>query len=698
MLKVGSCRSLACCLLVLLPLGATSANGDATPATQRVEGVVRQAYVDVLGRAPDPEGLATYREALTAGGRDAVWLRRELRRSDEYRVRRAQRRRAWHAVSGLGATLGLGTSWVGLAGLLWALGDVITRRLLREIGCTLDAGQRLWVGCAAVVCALQVVSLARPIDRVCLIVFAVAGAVAMVDSAAARHRASRATPSGGGVSHRLACWGRRVLFAILLASVIIAAAPGIAQPVILAYDTLLYHLNAVRWANTYPTLPGLANLHIRLGTNSAWLLLAALVDNGPFDGRSAWIMPGLAVVLFAAYLLHVAVIADRPGRLARLTAILLLPYAAGRLPGLWPSLYFDDAAQMLLAVCVVELIRLAEDWHRSGGGLAGLDTSRVISCGVTGYLAFVIKPIGAPLVMVATALVLVYCGSVWRKHGWRMPRRLVLPALPLLLPLGWVLRNAVLSGWLLFPAAVLPLPVDWAVPREPPDRSHVAMLQSVTGLKSIIRAWARRPGATRFHEAMSTSWRDWFPDWWRERRESRELKMLLPVGAVGVVAGLVILILSGRGWRWQAGVSILLALQLTFWFLSAPDLRFGGGLFRLWAAWGLALPLGAVGGPMRLRRAMPWLALTGALAVSAGVIGPVRARWRACPWQMGRAGASAIESVTIAGDSGRPPLTVFVPVRGDQVGDAPLPATPYPRDTLRARRPGNLRHGFRVTP
>jgi len=63
--------------------------------------------------------------------------------------------------------------------------------------------------------------------------------------------------------------------------------------------------------------------------------------------------------------------------------------------------------------------------------------------------------------------------------------------------------------------------------------------------------------------------------------------------------------------------------------------------------------------------------------------------------KMGTPWATDLEQLAV--DNGQtPPLKVFAPRRGDQTGDAPLPATPYPRTRLLARIPGSIRAGFQT--
>lgn len=48
------------------------------------------------------------------------------------------------------------------------------------------------------------------------------------------------------------------------------------------YDTGLYHLNTISWANEYPIIKGIGNLHTRLGFNQFFFLYAASLNFHPF--------------------------------------------------------------------------------------------------------------------------------------------------------------------------------------------------------------------------------------------------------------------------------------------------------------------------------------------------------------------------------------------------------------------------------
>ena len=57
----------------------------------------------------------------------------------------------------------------------------------------------------------------------------------------------------------------------------------------------MYHLQAMQWAESFPVIPGLGNLHSRLGLNSSSLLYSAFLDHGFWAGRVTHISNGVFV-------------------------------------------------------------------------------------------------------------------------------------------------------------------------------------------------------------------------------------------------------------------------------------------------------------------------------------------------------------------------------------------------------------------
>src|SRR5216684_7414094 len=69
------------------------------------------------------------------------------------------------------------------------------------------------------------------------------------------------------------------------------------------YDTGLYGAPSVRWIQTHPAIPGLANLHGRLGFNSSVFLCIAALGQGPWKDLGFHLFTGFLLSAFWATLL-----------------------------------------------------------------------------------------------------------------------------------------------------------------------------------------------------------------------------------------------------------------------------------------------------------------------------------------------------------------------------------------------------------
>jgi len=69
------------------------------------------------------------------------------------------------------------------------------------------------------------------------------------------------------------------------------------------YDTGLYGAPAVRWIQTFPAVPGLANLHGRFGFNSSAFLCIAALGQGPWKDLGFHLFTGFMLSAMWATLL-----------------------------------------------------------------------------------------------------------------------------------------------------------------------------------------------------------------------------------------------------------------------------------------------------------------------------------------------------------------------------------------------------------
>src|ERR1035437_649631 len=157
-----------------------------------------------------------------------------------------------------------------------------------------DFFRSFWIGFGVLVAVAQFYSLFFPLRGLFM---ALAGAVAL-PGIWRQVCAVRANPSSATRG-----WSEYVFWMLLALCVLRVAAGFGTLEWSGAYDSDLYHFSSVRWTKEYPAVPGLANLHAPLGVNSTYLLFAAIMDHGCWYRRSAWIVPGVFIVMFVAQLL-----------------------------------------------------------------------------------------------------------------------------------------------------------------------------------------------------------------------------------------------------------------------------------------------------------------------------------------------------------------------------------------------------------
>lgn len=129
--------------------------------------------------------------------------------------------------------------------------------------------------------------------------------------------------------------------------------------------------------------------------------------------------------------------------------------------------------------------------------------------------------------------------------------------------IGWLARQAVLSGYPLYPLTLGGLPVDWRLP------AH--LLRAATRVDS---AWARDPGVAP--DKVFSSW-SWLRNYWLGVRV-RDPDIILPTALLACTAAIVLLGGAGSAWRERSrpmlAVLIPSLVSIAIWFAVIPDPRF----------------------------------------------------------------------------------------------------------------------------
>ncbi len=350
---------------------------------------------------------------------------------------------------------------------------------------------------------------------------------------------------------------------LLAVSAVITAWFAAAEP--MDYDAGLYRMGIINYAAEYRAIPGLANLHSRFGFSSALGPLSAFMGNGTWENNGFRIVTGF---VFSLLLLEVALRILVPRKRTPGDFLIILGWAftvwvmlgdSGR----WVSSPSQDL--MALTTALVAFVFLVDfvNPHTRHRWLASAAL-------LTAAISASIRPLSWLLVL--CILLTIYLASIWLKPRERIGPDAYLYLLPPLIAvfvLGVVMmvRDAIISGWLLFPLTAFPLPVDWRAVNPKAD-------------SLAITWWGRAPGLS-IDQAKAQGW---FGPWLDSFIFGREMRFFV----FAIVASLVPLLwLAGRrAWR-QSWAPMALALFPALvvsvaWFVTAPDIRFGwAGLIAL---------------------------------------------------------------------------------------------------------------------
>lgn len=408
-------------------------------------------------------------------------------------------------------------------------------------------------GWALLTAVLQVWSLVAPLDGRAQLVFGLGlGAVLLGCRRPWWARLRRQWPARWGGAERAGA----LLLALLLLWLLTF---GAQLPI--NYDVGLYQLQTLQWTEQFAAVPGLGNVHGRLAFNSSLYLPLALfrvaTPAGPAYALSSYAYALLAVAAVRALVAGLRAPAPDARRVwAPLLLLLLLVYSFQ----VWLSSVTSDcttAALLALLFC----------HYAQHPPLRATEAQRLLLTLLAAW-AVTLKLSAGPVLLLPLYAAWAAPGPLPAARRWGAPL-----LLGLVLALPWLVRNVVLSGYLIYPLPVLDVfQVDWKLPVAYARMEH-----------NMIVNLARNSAQSPYAAPHQTVW-EWWPNWWAPMRG-------FP-GAV-VVVGLLSPLVAA--WRWRrarpageqgwAGGWLVAWVGSVFWFVAAPDYRFGAGFLLVAGLW-----------------------------------------------------------------------------------------------------------------
>jgi hypothetical protein len=314
-----------------------------------------------------------------------------------------------------------------------------------------------------------------------------------------------------------------------------------------AYDTALYHQQAVAWLSRFGIVRGLAWFDCRLGFSSSWYALAAGLNHGVFAGRVSAVLGGFATTFSVLHWLS---------KIERLAVGCMRP----------PDWY-------LLFVYPVMLCA-AWSWHYEIS--LGADLATWIITTLVVWVAYLLVVGKAGQRALCLPLLLAALGSSFKfsvlpllplmlmfavvagRGGPRRPLAIyVICCIPVLLIIS---ANVATSGCPLYPSALGRIPAEWSVPKQ--------FAQHSTSMVTDFARWGRMPESEKAAHPWIISW--------ATQTEKLGLLILAVLGAIFSAIRWKATRAWFIGWALCVGIG---GLALLFWV--APNPRFGLGFFLI---------------------------------------------------------------------------------------------------------------------
>ncbi len=349
------------------------------------------------------------------------------------------------------------------------------------------------------------------------------------------------------------------------------------------HDDGLYYSTSIKWLQEYGTVKGLCLINPRIGFNSAWLILQA---NFGFHFLHAGLFNDLNGLLYLYFFIYFLQAVNRLHKGDRsvsnlLQALFFLPLlilhtAATSDFWVYNSNMISAPSADLTTCLLVSLIFLL--FLKSGE-----ETSDRISLNelLVVFYSFSLLPIklsAAPVLLFPFFILIKFI----RIGEIRRGLIIVLSFSGLLIP--WLIRNILLSGWLVFPFTGLDLfHFDWKAPYE------------LARYYEYSTSVYPKDEALILQQPHAVALKDWIYPWFNRQAVIHRAFLLLAMASTFVFIGIGIWQLLRRNFlffrqRIYPIVFILISLTgILFWLFKAPDFRFGFGFIGIYSAFSLAL-------------------------------------------------------------------------------------------------------------
>ncbi len=316
-----------------------------------------------------------------------------------------------------------------------------------------------------------------------------------------------------------------------------------------------YYLPLVRWIENYPLIPGLANLNARFGFNSAYHMSHAIFSQTFIFRDGIYALTGLLYLIFSFQIFKtikewwVTKQELHPEQFLFLSAFVFpFFFLINSMDADYPTIFIGV---FLISVCI-KRIRLQQIWK--------MDVEFWSYVLLALYL-FTVRPFS--IFYLLYPLIFLVRGIRTIPHK----ELIVLILLPLIYVLPWLVRNYIMSGYLIFPLYFMDfLDADWKVSELMTKNSYL-----------IIKEFAKLELIRHEYDYMgvtSPAFMTWIGPW-LENNFSLLIGKIVILGLPLTFIASALLVFKKKISRPHKGLIVVLSLIVVLWFYNYPSIRFG---------------------------------------------------------------------------------------------------------------------------
>jgi len=327
-------------------------------------------------------------------------------------------------------------------------------------------------------------------------------------------------------------------------------------------DTGQYHIQTIKWIESYPAVPGLGNLFGRFAYNPSFYLIASFFSFS-FLGLGKFLL----INSFLLTLLGLKIIClwfDEKNYFHRFIYLPLLLGALAVSRGYVSSLSSDLSACFLVySIFFIFFEKIKDE------SLQTLDFNWIAILLITCFSAT------AKLSTAPVGLIIIYMLWLVRsKIHWLSFVKIIAIGVVLVSP--WLIRNVILSGYLIYPLGIIDLfDVDWKIPLEVHFQNTIFSTNSLASDKGWIYTYSITERINlHWEDLMAMSIVERYKIWFFNHIFEHTLVIVVMI--LSPISFVLSALLKPKLYNPHLVISAwIFYIGTLFWFSNAPDLRFG---------------------------------------------------------------------------------------------------------------------------